>query len=105
MFFFNPSPSLAAEKQGPALNFSSENETFKARMKMSSENGSFVRGGMFFFVRARLFFLFLWALRETSVRKSGRPTREIGQQHVVTPSVMPESKRDCPDFREGKTGT
>ena len=46
--FFIPSPSLAAEKQGPGLKFSSGNENFKLRMKNSSENGSFVRGGMFF---------------------------------------------------------
>ena len=43
---FIPSPSLTAEKQGPGLKFSSENEIFKPRMKISSENGSFVRGGM-----------------------------------------------------------
>ena len=39
------------------LNFSSENEHFKLRMKLSSENSSFVRGGMFFLcVRARMIF-------------------------------------------------
>ena len=47
--FFIPSPSLAAEKQGPGLKFSSENDNFKPRMKISSENENFVRGGMFFF--------------------------------------------------------
>ena len=42
--FFIPSPSLAAEKTGPGLNFSSENEICKTRMKISSENGSFGTG-------------------------------------------------------------
>ena len=46
--FFIPSPSLAAEKQGPGLKFSIENETFKPRMNISSENGSFPGEGMFF---------------------------------------------------------
>ena len=32
MFFFIPGPSLAAEKQGPGLKFSIENENFKPRM-------------------------------------------------------------------------
>ena len=47
--FVIPSPSLTAEKQGPGLKISSENDNFKPRTKFSSENGSFVRGGMFFF--------------------------------------------------------
>ena len=47
--FGNFSPSLAAEKEGPGLKFASENEYFKPRMKISSENGSFVRGGTVFF--------------------------------------------------------
>ena len=42
-------PSLAAEKQGLGLKFSIENEIFKPRMKISSENENFVRGGMVFF--------------------------------------------------------
>ena len=46
--FSIPGPSLTAEKQGPGLKFSIENENFKPRMKLSSDNGSFVRGGMFF---------------------------------------------------------
>ena len=46
--FFIPGPSLAAEKQGPGLKFSIENEIFKLRMKISSENEHFVRGGMAF---------------------------------------------------------
>ena len=50
-------PSLAAEKQGPGLKFSIENEIFKLRMKISSENEHFVRGGMVFScVRARMIF-------------------------------------------------
>ena len=56
---FIPDPSLAAEKQGLGLNFSIENENFKPRIKISSENENFVRGGMFFFlfyVRARMNF-------------------------------------------------
>ena len=54
--FFIPSPSLAAEKQGPGLKF-------QARMKTSNENGSFVRGGMVYScVRARMNFFDLWAL-------------------------------------------
>ena len=39
--FCIPSPSLTAEKQGPGLKFSSENENFKPRMKISSENEKF----------------------------------------------------------------
>ena len=38
MFSSIPSPSLAAEKQGPGLTFSIENEKFKPRMQISSEN-------------------------------------------------------------------
>ena len=60
MAFFIPGPSLAAEKQGLGLKFSIENENFKPRMKISSENENFVHGGMFFFffsrVRARMNF-------------------------------------------------
>ena len=48
MIFFIPGPSLAAEKHGPGLKFSRETENLKPRMNISSENGSFVRGGMFF---------------------------------------------------------
>ena len=47
-----PGPSLAAEKQGLGLKFSIENEIFKPRMKISSENETFVRGGMVFFMRS-----------------------------------------------------
>ena len=55
MVFFIPGPSLAAEKQGLGLKCSIENEIFKPRMKLSSENEIFVRGGMVFScVRARL---------------------------------------------------
>ena len=50
--FFIPGPSLAAEKQGLGLNFSIENEIVKLRMKISSENENFVRGGMIFFMRS-----------------------------------------------------
>ena len=46
---FIPGPSLTAGKQGPGLKFSIENEIFKRRMKISSENDNFVRGGMVFF--------------------------------------------------------
>ena len=66
--FFNPNPSLAEEEEeeeeeeGPGLKCSSENENFKPRMKLSSENGSFVRGGMVFScVRARINVFDLWA--------------------------------------------
>ena len=53
--FFIPGPSLAAEKQGLGLKFSIENESFKPRIKISSENENFVRGGMVFScVRARM---------------------------------------------------
>ena len=48
---FIPGPSLTVEKQGPGLKFSIENEVFKPRMKISSENENFVRGGMVFFMR------------------------------------------------------
>ena len=43
--FFIPGPSLAAEKQGPGLKFLIENEIFKLRMKISSENENFVQWG------------------------------------------------------------
>ena len=43
---FIPGPSLAAEKQGLGLKFSIENEIFKPRMKISSDNDNFVRGGI-----------------------------------------------------------
>ena len=62
--FFYLRFSLAAEKQGLGLKLSIKNEHFKQRMKISSENGFFVRGGMAFsHVRARMRFLFdLWAV-------------------------------------------
>ena len=45
--FFILGPSLAAEKQSVGLKFSIENEIFKPRMNISSENENFVRGGIF----------------------------------------------------------
>ena len=48
MVFFILDPSLTAEKQGLGLKFSTENENFKPRMKISIENEDFVRGGMVF---------------------------------------------------------
>ena len=64
---FIPGPYLAAEKQGLGLKFSIENEIFNPRMKNSSENENFVRGGMVFFfaIRARMNFFdprALWVL-------------------------------------------
>ena len=63
---FIPGPSPAAEKLGLGLKFSIENEKFKPRMKISSENENFVRGGMIFScVRARMNFFdprALWGL-------------------------------------------
>ena len=54
MFFCIPGPSLAAKKkQGLGLKLSIENEIFKPRMKISSENENFVRGGMVFFLFMR----------------------------------------------------
>ena len=48
--FFNPSPSLPAEKQGPGSKISSENEHFKPRMNISSETVfSCMRECSFFF--------------------------------------------------------
>ena len=62
---FIPGPSLTAEKQGPGLKFSIENEIFKPRMKISSENENFVRGGMVFScVRVRMIFFDPGALWE-----------------------------------------
>ena len=50
--FFIPSPSLAAEKQGLGLNISIENENFKPRIKLSSENVNLCVGNeVFFFLR------------------------------------------------------
>ena len=55
--FFTPGSSLAAEKQGLGLKSSIENEIFKPRMKFSSANENFVRGGMVLScVRARMIF-------------------------------------------------
>ena len=51
--FFISGPSLATEKQGLGLKFSIENESFKPRMKISSENENFVAwGNGFFFMRS-----------------------------------------------------
>ena len=75
---FIPGPSLAAEKQGLGLKFSIENEIFKARMKISSENENFVRGGMAFScVRARMIFFPIprpsGFLRKTGARPWDKP--------------------------------
>ena len=67
-WFFQSDPSLAAEKQGLGLKFSIENENFKPRMKISSENDFFARVGMVFSSdRARMNFFDLWALWEPMV--------------------------------------
>ena len=50
--FFNLRPSLAAEKQGLRLKFSTENEMFNPRMPISSKNGSFLLVGNVFFFEA-----------------------------------------------------
>ena len=64
--FFIPGPSLTAEKQGLGMKILIENENFKPRMKISSENEKFKRGGMVFLffscVRARMNFFDLRAL-------------------------------------------
>ena len=64
--------NLAAEKQDLGLKFSIENESFKPRMKISSENEHFVRGGMVFScVRARMNFFdprALWVVEKMSPR-------------------------------------
>ena len=57
--FFILGPSLPAEKQGLGLKFSIENEIFKPRMKISSENENVVRGGMVFSC-VRVAILFAW---------------------------------------------
>ena len=74
MVFFILGHSLAAEKQGLGLKISIENENFEPRMKFSSENENFVRGGIVFFfffscVRARMIFFdprALWAAHQSS---------------------------------------
>ena len=67
---FQSDPSLAAEKRGLGLKFSSENESFEPRMNISSENDFFVRVGMVFSSdRARMDFLDLWALLGAEIRK------------------------------------
>ena len=76
--FFNPGPSLCRKKQGPGLKFSSENEHFKPRMKISSENGFLCVGEWFFScVRARRIFCDLWALRVAFHRKIPRGSDKI----------------------------
>ena len=42
-------PLCGHRKTGPGIEISSENENLKTRMNISSGNGAFVRGGMFFF--------------------------------------------------------
>ena len=67
---FSPGRSQAAEKQGLGLKFSIEKEIFKPRMKISSENENFVRGGMVFScVRARMNFFDPRALWDRSTPK------------------------------------
>ena len=51
-WIFHSEPLSGRRKTRPGLKFSSENENFKPRMKISSANGSFVRGGMVFFMRS-----------------------------------------------------
>ena len=74
---FIPGPSLAAEKQGLRLKFSIENEHFKARLKISSENDNFVRGRMVFScVRARMIFFdprALWDVKARSLQRGFWP--------------------------------
>ena len=54
---------LAAEKkQSPGLKCSSESETFKPRMNISSENGSVLRGGPFLHASEPEFIFDLWVL-------------------------------------------
>ena len=75
---FIPGPSLAAEKQGLGLKCSIGNENFKPRMKFSSENENFVRGGMVFScVRARMIFFNPRALCVDQSRFLGRGCDEI----------------------------
>ena len=95
--FFIPRPSLAAEKQGPELKISSENENFKSRMIFSSENGSFMHGGMFFFscVRARMICFDLWVLWEVIFRDPPKISFEtrmkltFSRQKVTNPGTTP----------------
>ena len=62
--FFILSSSLATEKQGLGLKFSSETECVKPGMIISSANEDFVRGVIFSCVRARMIFFDLraWVL-------------------------------------------
>ena len=64
--FFIPSLSLAAEKQGPGLNFSSENEHFKQRMRKFQERMKISCVGDCFFKR-EWFFVDLRALWEIQI--------------------------------------
>ena len=64
---FSMRPLSGCRKQFQGLKFLIENEHIKPSMKVSSENGFLVRGGMVFSgVRARIICLDLWALRELS---------------------------------------
>ena len=83
--FFIPGPSLAAEKQGLGLKFSIENESFKPRMKISSENEHFVRGGMAFWSPGPLGFLGVQSWSPFVTRKSGHIWR-IWAEMTQTPT-------------------
>ena len=68
MVFSFRAPSLAAEKQDPGLKFSSENENFKLRMKISSAKMKISCGGGMF-----LFFYFFMRSSENDFFRSPGP--------------------------------
>ena len=74
-------PLWLQKKQGPGLKFSIENEDFKPRINISSENENVVRGGMVFScVRARMNFFdlrALWELLSRFPRDLKCPNRKI----------------------------
>ena len=86
--FFIPSPSLAAEKQGPGLKFSSENENFKPRMKISIENENFVRGGMFLFFMRSSENEFLRSPGPLGLRTSGEGVRNWFQNPLLLVNAL-----------------
>ena len=87
-------PSLAAEKQGLGSKCSIENEIFKPRMKISSENENFVRGGVFFLSSENDFFRSpgpLGAFQDVGRAKGEGPT--VTEPNLRFPAVFCENLR------------
>ena len=80
VMFFNPAPLCLQKGPDPGLNTSIENEHFKARMKLSSKNGLFVRGGM----------VFLWEVTR-EINQHPRLPSNFMTHALLQPSAFPDS--------------